>query len=67
MMPDITMCARTDCPKSRNCLRHADSGTVASFYQSYAKIGGENPEECLWFSDKNWGWPETEGERNDRH
>ena len=27
-MPDIALCASTDCPLRRNCYRHAASGTV---------------------------------------
>ena len=27
-MPDIAMCASTDCPLRLNCYRHAASGTV---------------------------------------
>lgn len=29
-MPDITMCGRNYCPKSKECKRHTDSGTKPS-------------------------------------
>jgi hypothetical protein len=44
-MPDISMCARTDCSLSPHCRRHADSGTVPTpMRQTYAAFAppGEN-------------------------
>ena len=36
-MPDISMCPATDCPLSRTCHRHADSGTQPTpGWQAYA-------------------------------
>jgi hypothetical protein len=37
-MPDITMCANTDCQKRFQCYRHPASGTLGSDYQSYAEF-----------------------------
>lgn len=47
-MPDISMCAATGCPKSRQCYRHEDSGTVPNEWrQSY--IMGEPNGDCRNF------------------
>jgi len=36
-MPDITLCNNQDCPLSKKCYRHEDSGTKPSeYWQSYA-------------------------------
>jgi len=36
-MPDISMCAATKCPRSKECYRHADSGTKPSEpWQTYS-------------------------------
>lgn len=47
-MPDITMCVNGSCPKSIDCYRHADSGTVSDGrWQSYAYFSDDD-EDCYW-------------------
>ena len=56
-MPDITMCAATDCAMSKVCYRHRDSGTEPSeFWQAFCNFQKENDEsgdveDCIWY------WP----------
>jgi hypothetical protein len=48
-MPDITMCAVSDCPLSPRCYRHADSGTKPSDpWQAYWVIEDSAPrgDDC---------------------
>jgi len=50
-MPDISMCAVTDCPKSNECYRHKDSGTKASEYRQAYFIWPDDykgPCEHFW-------------------
>lgn len=44
-MPDITMCASTDCPHRKNCYRNPEGGTKPSEWRQ------------SWFCDA----PNTEG------
>jgi len=54
-MPDITMCAATDCPLSPRCRRHEDSGTVPSEWrQSWFASPPHKDGECGYF------WPVKE-------
>lgn len=48
-MPDISMCGSV-CPKSRECRRHEDSGTVASEWRQ-SWLAGQGGDECPHF------WP----------
>ena len=41
-MPDIAMCAAVDCPVSRSCRRHEDSGTKPSDWQAYVAFKPNN-------------------------
>jgi hypothetical protein len=34
-MPDITMCVNQNCPLSKTCYRHEDSGTISDIRQSW--------------------------------
>lgn len=63
-MPDISMCAAIFCPKSRQCYRHADSGTKPSEYlQSYSSF--TPGEDCIAFwqvskrvkAEHDWSMP----------
>lgn len=50
-MPDISMCNDPDCPFSRQCYRHPDSGTKPDPYRQawgfFEKIGPPvKPENC---------------------
>jgi hypothetical protein len=54
-MPDISMCAVKDCPKSRECYRHRESGTKPNEYrQSYFMRPDDYKGPCEHF------WPTHE-------
>jgi hypothetical protein len=55
-MPDIAMCPVESgvCPKSKDCYRHEDSGTLPDEgRQAYFK--SLNPETCKYFVSSS-GW-----------
>ena len=55
-MADILMCVAEDCPFSKQCKRHTDSGTKAGYMQAWSifiKHGDEvKQENCEWFIKK---------------
>lgn len=58
-MPDITMCVSQDCPSSKNCYRHQDSGTVPdAYWQSVCDFKKEpvtefDGEKCIYFVSRS--------------
>lgn len=44
-MPDISMCA-AECPKSKQCYRHEDSGTKPSEYRQAYIIRHPTGDDC---------------------
>ena len=51
LMADITMCVESNCPFSKKCKRHPDSGTYVGQFQSWGmfekKINKkQKPEDC---------------------
>ena len=55
-MADISMCADEECPFSKQCKRHTDSGTKAGHMQAWSffiKTGDEvKQENCEGFIKK---------------
>jgi hypothetical protein len=49
-MPDIAMCMQGDCPRSKTCYRHEDSGTKPNDHRQSYFLGGD-PANCEWY------WP----------
>lgn len=48
-MPDIAMCPSANCPASRSCRRHEDSGTKPGDWQTYAAFSwGEKGCANYW-------------------
>lgn len=45
-MPDISMCASSDCPDRETCYRNADSGTQPNEYRQAYFIRHGGPEPC---------------------
>lgn len=55
-MPDISMCAREDCPLKKDCYRNAASGTVPNeHWQAWTTFGGDDPAGCEDY------WPVRKG------
>ncbi len=56
-MPDISMCAASACPRSKECYRHADSGTKPSeHWQTYSAFAhGVDGCASFWLVDENGG------------
>lgn len=46
-MPDISMCSAA-CPKSRQCYRHADSGTKPDKYWQTYVLRDQGPCNDFW-------------------
>lgn len=52
-MPDITMCANSECKKRFKCYRSPASGTQGSDYQSYSMFAPDDKGECKDFWDRS--------------
>jgi len=46
-MPDISMCSAA-CPKSRQCYRHKDSGTVPDKWRQSYTVRETGPCDDFW-------------------
>ena len=52
-MPDISMCDVNDCPLSKRCYRHEDSGTKPVNNQLYVYFAdGRRGEDCDMFKER---------------
>lgn len=45
-MPDISMCANSECPMKKDCYRNPASGTKPSLMQSWSAFAPDKDGNC---------------------